>query len=109
MNLLFTAFVAVFMIAIVKQLLETNVFLRRLRDAHPRQYEKLGRPRWNIQFGDTRFREAVKYIRAKAFADLDDPELMRSYRAIRRADYTAIVSGAGAVLVTLAELLRHGA
>ncbi len=103
MNLLFTAAVALFIIAIVKQLLETNAFLNRLRDAHPDTWEAMGRPRWSIQFGDTRFREAVKYIRSKRFTELGDAELDRIYRAIRRADYVAITAAVGAVGVTLAE------
>ena len=106
LNLFFITFTALFMIAVLKQLLEINAFLKRLRDKHPARFETMGRPRWNIQFGDSRFRDAVKSIRSKGFADLDDPELERIYKAIKKADYIAIISAVAAVLITLVEVMR---
>ncbi|WP_345970673.1 hypothetical protein WCX72_02355 [Sulfurimonas sp. HSL1-6] len=106
LNLLFITATALFIIAVLKQLLETNAFLNRLRDHHPSRYEAMGRPRWNIQFGDPRFREAVKYIRAHKFADLGDDELERIYKAIKRADRVAIASAVVAILITLIEVMR---
>ena len=106
LNLLFIIDTALFIIAILKQLLKVNAFLNHLRDHHPALYEAMGRPRWNIQFGDQRFREAIKYIRARKFADLNDPKLMRIYKAIKKTDYLAIVTAAVAVLITLIEVIR---
>lgn len=106
LNLLFITATALFIIAILKQLLDVNAFLHRLRDRHPQQFEAMGRPKWNIQFGDQRFREAIKYIRAKRFTDLNDPELMRIYKAIKKADYLAILTAVVAVLITLIEVMR---
>jgi hypothetical protein len=106
LNLFFITATALFIIAILKQLLEVNAFLNRLRDHHPQRYEAMGRPRWNIQFGDQRFKEAIKYIRANKFADLNDPELDRIYKAIKKADYVAIVTAIVAVAITLIEVLR---
>jgi len=106
LNLLFIAATALFIIAVLKQLLETNAFLKRLREHYPARYEAMGRPRWNIQFGDPSFRAAVKAIRAHAFAELNDPELEQIYKAIKKADYVAIISAVVAVLVTLIEVMR---
>jgi hypothetical protein len=106
LNLFFITATAFFIAAVIKQLLEVNAFLNRLRDHHPSLYEAMGRPRWNIQFGDQRFREAIKYIRVKKFTDLNDPELDRIYKAIKKADYVAIVSAVAAVLITLIEVMR---
>ena len=106
LNFLFITATALFIISILKQLLEINAFLNRLRDQHPSLYEAMGRPRWNIQFGDQRFREAIKYIRARKFTDLNDPELERIYRAIKKADYIAIVSAVVAVVITFIEVIR---
>ena len=106
LNLLFITATALFIIAILKQLLEINAFLNRLRDNHPSKNEAMGRPRWNIQFGDQRFREAIKYIRARKFTDLDDPELGTIYKAIKKADYLAIGSAVTAILITLIEVMR---
>ena len=106
LNFLFITATALFIISILKQLLEINAFLNRLRDQHPSLYEAMGRPRWNIQFGDQRFREAIKYIRARKFTDLNDPELERIYRAIKKADYVAIVSAVVAVVITFIEVIR---
>jgi len=106
LNLLFVTATALFILAVLKQLLEVNAFLNRLRDHHPALYEAMGRPRWNIQFGDQRFREAIKYIRARKFADLNDPDLERIYKAIKKADYVAIASAVVAILITLIEVMQ---
>lgn len=106
LNLLFVTATALFILAVLKQLLEVNAFLNRLRDHHPSLYEAMGRPRWNIQFGDQRFREAIKYIRARKFADLNDPDLERIYKAIKKADYVAIASAVVAILITLIEVMQ---
>ncbi len=105
LNLLFLTATGIFIIAIIKQLLEVNAFLNRLRDQHPSLYEAMGRPRWNIQFGDQRFRSAIKYIRARKFTDLEDPELEKIYKAIKKADYMAIAAAVIAVAITLIEVM----
>lgn len=106
LNLIFITATVLFFIAVVKQLLEINAFLRHLREHHPARFEAMGRPKWNIQFGDQRFREAIKAIRAKRFDDLNDPELTRIHKAIKKADYVAIASAVVAVAVTLIEVMR---
>lgn len=108
LNLIFLAAVALFIIAILKQLLEINAFLGRLKSHHAALFETMGRPRWNIQFGDQRFRDAVRYIRRREFEALNDPELERAYRAIKSADRLAIIAGIVAVGVTFAEVLMIG-
>ena len=109
LNLLFITSAALFMLAVVKQLIEINAFLNRLRERHPALYESMGRPRWNIQFGDRHFREAIRYIRSKRFSELNDPELDRIYKAIKKADYVAILSAVAAIGVTLIEVMRYSA
>ena len=106
LNLLFITATVLFIIAVMKQLLEINAFLNRLRDQHPTRYEAMGRPRWNIQFGDQRFREAIKQIRAREFTDLNDPELEKIYKAIKKADYIAIAAAVAAIGITLIEVMR---
>ncbi|HHH72395.1 MAG TPA: hypothetical protein ENL04_01030 [Sulfuricurvum sp.] len=106
LNLVFVTATLLFFIAVVKQLLEINAFLKHLRDHHPSRYEAMGRPKWNIQFGDQRFREAIKAIRKRQFEELNDPELTRIYKAIKKADYVAIVSAAVAIGVTLIEVMK---
>jgi len=105
LNLLFLVATGIFLIAIVKQLVEINAFLKHLREYFPKRYDAMGRPRWNIQFGDPAFRQAIKAIRSKAFDDLNDPELDRIYKAIKKADYLAIAGAVAAVSVTLIEIM----
>jgi len=106
LNFVFLTATALFIIAILKQLLEANAFLNRLREHHPDQYEAMGKPRWNIQFGDNRFRDAVKYIRHKKFIELNDPELARIHKAIKKADYVAFAAAVTAILVTLFQVMQ---
>ena len=105
-NLIFTALIAVFMIAMLKALFETYAFLKRLEEAHTQLFEELGHPRWNIHFGDTHFRETVKKIRTHAFSSLGDAKLEQSYRAIRRADKTAWIAAAFAFLILLFQAIK---
>jgi hypothetical protein len=106
LNTLFIVSVFIFIGGMLKQIFETNAFFSRLRNNHPETWEELGRPRWNIQFGDPTFRNAVQYIRQRHFSELGDPELERSYQAMKRAERVALFAAAAAAMVVLAEAFR---
>lgn len=100
-TLLFTLSILLFLGAMMKQVFETNAFFRQLQKAHPDKFHELGSPRWNIQFGDTTFREATKYIRSEGFKELDDPVLDGHFRSMRNAERLAYVVAAIAIAITL--------
>jgi hypothetical protein len=106
LNTLFIVSVFIFIGGMLKQIFETNAFFSLLKHKHPKTWEELGRPKWNIQFGDPTFRNAVKYIRQRRFSELGDPELERSYKAMRRAERVALFAAAAAAMVVLAEAFR---
>jgi hypothetical protein len=106
LDTLFIVSVFVFIAGMLKQIFETNAFFSLLKNNHPETWNALGRPKWNIQFGDPTFRNAVKYIRQRRFSELDDPELERSYNAMRRAERIALYAGVVAVAVVLVEAFR---
>ncbi len=89
------------MMAMLKSLFETHAFLKQLEKEHHSLWEELGRPRWRVHFGDTSFRDTVKKIRSHAFASLEDPLLEGCYKAMKRADKTAVVTAITAFGVVL--------
>lgn len=105
LNLLFLVAVALFAAAMIRQLLETGGFINRLKSHHPRTYEALGSPRWRIHFGDPSYRETIRFIRERQFTHLEDEALESFYRGIKSADRLAIAAAAGAVVVTLLQVL----
>ena len=64
-------------------------------------WEELGRPRWKVHFGDISFRDTVKKIRSHAFESLEDPVLENCYKAMKRADRTAMITAVTAFSITL--------
>ena len=105
-NTIFTLSALLFILAMVLQILATQAFFNRLDSAHRDLYEQMGRPRWKIHVGDDSFRKAVKYIRSRAFEELNDPELLAIYKKIKWMDYGAMALAVTAVAVTLIQALK---
>lgn len=103
---LFSLSVLIFLAAMLKQVFETNAFFRRLEKEHPDTFEQLGKPKWNIQFGDMTFRDAMKYIRSGAFEALGDEVLSRHYRSMQNAEKLAYAIAAVAMAVTLFQAIK---
>ncbi len=108
MNTLFTLSALFFIVAMLVQILATQAFFNRLEKAHNELYNEMGRPKWRIQLADTSFRNAVKYIRSKAFESLNDPELTSIYKKIKMADYAAIALALTALGITLYQAITLG-
>jgi len=106
LNTIFTLSALLFIVAMALQILATQAFFNRLNTAHHDLYEQMGRPRWKIHVGDDSFRNAVKYIRSRSFRELDDPELERIYRTIKRTDWSAVAAGVTAVCMTLLQAVK---
>lgn len=103
LNTIFIISVFIFIGGMLKQIFETNTFFSLLKNRHPETWNALGRPKWNIQFGDPTFRNAVTYIRQRRFSELDDPELEQCYKTMRRAERIAFFAAATAISVVLIE------
>jgi len=101
LNILFIASAFIFMMAMLKSLFETHAFLKQLEKEHHSIWEELGRPRWKVHFGETGFRDAVKKIRSHEFESLEDPVLEGCYKAMKRADRTAVITAATVFSITL--------
>ncbi len=106
LNILFIASAFIFMMAMLKSLFETHAFLKQLEKEHLSVWEELGRPRWKVHFGDSSFRDVVKKIRSHEFASLEDSVLEGCYRAMKRADRTAIITAVTAFSITLFQAIR---
>lgn len=105
-GLIFTISAFIFLVAMLKQLFETNAFFRHLEQAHPETFIRLGSPKWHIQFGDTTFRDAMKYIRSGEFEVLDDAILSQHYRSMRNAERLAYAVAAVAITVTIVQAVQ---
>ena len=105
-GLLFSVSAFVFLIAMLKQIFETNAFFRRLEKEHPDTFAQLGKPKWSIQFGDTTFRDAVKYIHSGAFEALGDEVLSGHYRSMKNAEKLAYAVAAVAIAVTIFQAIK---
>jgi len=101
LNIIFIASSFLFMMAMLKSLFEINAFLKQLEKEHLSEYEALGRPRWRVHFGDTSYRDTVKKIRSHGFVSLNDAILENCYKAMKRADRTAIITAVIAFGITL--------
>ncbi len=69
-------------------------FFERLEALHVEEFEALGRPKLGFQFGDPRYRNAMRYIRSRAFASLNDTVLGAHYRLLKRLEATALLASA---------------
>ena len=101
LTIIFIASTFIFMMAMLKSLFETHAFLKQLQNEHLSVWEELGRPRWRVHFGDTSYRDAVKKMRSHGFASLEDSVLEGCYKAMKRADRTAIITAVIAFSITL--------
>ncbi len=104
MSALFLLGLLLLTIFLVKQILNTTAFLKRLEQEHPTLFHSLGRPRWSIQFGDLAFRQTLKKIRSHHFSYLEDEELEGFYRQIKLADKGILVSGLSLFAITAADI-----
>lgn len=89
--------VAVLSVAVVAYILGVKAFLRHLASIHVTEFERLGRPVFGFQFGDPRYRNAMHYIRSRAFAVLDDAVLEALARRLALLEYL----GGAALLVLM--------
>ena len=108
LNTIFSLSALLFVVAMVVQILATQAFFNRLNAAHHERYLQMGRPRWKIQVGDNSFRAAIRYIRSRAFEELNDAELDRIYKTIKASDWTAVSVGLIALGVTLFQAVKGG-
>jgi len=81
-NLTLFALAITFIIGVVKYLLHVKAFLNRIESNYPELWLSMGMPKLNFQFGDTRYRKAMNYIRKREFAELNDNELELQYKKI---------------------------
>ena len=101
LNTIFTALALLFIVAMLLQIFTIQAFFSRLEKAHKEKYEVMYRPKWRIQLADDAFRDGLKYIRTKAFQELNDPELEILYKKLKRTDYAAIGFGIIALAVVI--------
>jgi len=74
--------VIVFIASVIKYLLHVKLFFNQIESKHPKIWLSMGMPRLGFQFGDTRYRKAMSYIRHHEFADLNDDILEQEYKKI---------------------------
>ncbi|MEA1918902.1 MAG: hypothetical protein U9N52_03595 [Campylobacterota bacterium] len=74
--------VIIFIASVIKYLLHVKFFFNRIESKYPDLWLSMGMPRLNFQFGDTRYRKAMRYIRKHEFRDLEDAVLEREYKKI---------------------------
>jgi hypothetical protein len=67
---------------------------------------KLGEPWWKIHFGDDSFKHAMKYIRQKKFADLQDNLLEEYYEKIKRVEYSAVALALVILSATIVDVIQ---
>jgi hypothetical protein len=81
-NLTLFSLAIIFIIGVIKYLLHVRLFLKRIESHHKELWLSMGMPKLNFQFGDTRYRSAMNYIRNKNFRELEDDELEIQYKKI---------------------------
>jgi hypothetical protein len=82
LNLTLFALVIIFVVGVIKYLLHVKAFLNRIESAYPQLWLQMGMPKLNFQFGDTRYRKAMNYIRKREFKELNDDTLESEYKKI---------------------------
>ena len=90
-NLTLFALAMLFIIGVIKYLLHVKAFLNRIESHHKELWLSMGMPKLNFQFGDTRYRNAMNYIRSKEFQELEDSELEVQYKKIRFLEKMGLV------------------
>ncbi len=83
--------VLVFVVGVVKYLLHVKLFFNQIKSEHPQIWLSMGMPQLGFQFGDTRYRKAMNYIRRHEFADLNDRILEKEYKKIIFLEKMALV------------------
>lgn len=105
-NILFLGFAISFLLLMSFHVYQTNAFFLRLKDKHKDTWKELGQPQWKIHFGDSGFKNAMKYIRQKKFENLNDDELLGCYKRIKRIEYAALAIAALILLLTVLDVLK---
>jgi hypothetical protein len=82
LNLISLIIVILFTAGVIKYLLHVKLFFNQIETHHPKQWLIMGMPRLNFQFGDPRYRNAMRYIRKHEFKDLDDDVLEEQYQKL---------------------------
>ena len=101
LNTIFTALALLFIVAMLLQIFTIQAFFSRLEKAHKEKYEAMYKPKWRIQLADDAFRDGLKYLRSKQFQELEDPELNKLYKKLKRTDYAAIGFGIIALAIVV--------
>jgi hypothetical protein len=104
-NLLFLLFAVSFLFLMAVHVYQTNAFFAQLKSAHQELWTKMGEPKWQIHFGDDSFKNAMKYIRKKEFASLDDAVLNKCYTVMRRVELTAAAIAVLIFVMTIIDVL----
>jgi hypothetical protein len=99
-------FALFFFILMFMHIYFTNAFFSQLKKQHSEVWLKLGEPRWKIHFGDDSFKHAMKYIRQKKFADLQDNLLEEYYEKIKRVEYSAVALALVILSATIVDVIQ---
>ncbi|NOQ30071.1 MAG: hypothetical protein GQ570_02990 [Helicobacteraceae bacterium] len=95
LNILFTFSIIIFLFYIIVHIYNTNKIFKRLKSHHNDIWITLGAPKFQISFGDDRYKNIMKYIREHKFENLDDCVLEAHYKSLRFAEkvglYNAII------------------
>jgi len=106
MNLLFLLFAFSFLFLMAVHVYHTNAFFRRLKTEHPKLWQTMGEPKWQIHFGDDSFKHAMKYIRQKEFLSLNDDVLNNCHKVMRRVELSALAIALLIVVITILDILK---
>ncbi len=104
-NILFLLFAISFLFLMAVHLYQTNAFFARLKSQHKELWTQMGQPKWQIHFGDDSFKNAMKYIRKKEFASLNDAVLDKCYTVMRRVELTAATIAVLIFIMTIIDIL----
>ncbi len=81
-NITLFLLVVLFVIGTLRYLFHVKSFLNRIESHHKELWLSMGMPKLNFQFGDTRYRNAMNFIRKKSFRELQDDVLEAEYKKI---------------------------
>jgi len=101
LNAAFTALALLFIVAMLLQIFTIQAFFTTLEKKHNELYKEMGKPKWRIQLADDAFKRGLVYIRSKQFQELDDSELEKIYKKLKRTDYAAMGFGIIALAIVI--------
>jgi len=101
LNTVFTALALLFIVAMLLQIFTIQAFFTTLEKRHKELYEEMGKPKWRIQLADDGFKRGLVYIRSKEFRALNDEELEKIYKKLKRTDYAAMGFGIIALAIVI--------